>query len=81
MYAFLEGISIALEIERNDIEGIIELNLEKQSYDILIYDNIPGGAGHVKRLANKKAVLESLKISLNKVSQNVVTKTYLVIIV
>lgn len=70
MYALLEGVSDALEIDRNDIDGIIEMNLEEGSYDLLIYDNVPGGAGHVKRLLNKNAVVGSLKSALVKVSQN-----------
>ena len=69
MYAFLEGISIGLGIERNDIEGVLELNLEQHSYDILIYDNVPGGAGHVKRLVEKNAVITSLNAAYVKVSQ------------
>ena len=70
LYAFIEGISIALGIERTDIDGIIELDAEKGSYDILVYDNVPGGAGHVKRLVDKQAIVESLKAALEKVSQN-----------
>ena len=69
MYAFLEGISIGLGIERNDIDGVLELNLEQHSYDILIYDNVPGGAGHVKRLIEKNAVITSLNAAYVKVSQ------------
>lgn len=69
MYAFLEGISIGLGIERNDIDGVLELNLEQYSYDILIYDNVPGGAGHVKRLVEKNAVITSLNAAYVKVSQ------------
>lgn len=69
MYAFLEGISIGLGIERNDIDGVLELNLEQHSYDILIYDNVPGGAGHVKRLVEKNAVITSLNTAYVKVSQ------------
>ncbi len=68
LYAFLEGVSNALEIERNDINGILELNLEWQSYDILLYDNVPGGAGHVKRLLSKEVIIKSLKAALDKVS-------------
>lgn len=70
MYAFLEGISNALGIERNDIDGVLELNLERQSYDMLIYDNVPGGAGHVKRLVDKNAIVKVLKSALEKVTQN-----------
>ena len=70
MYAFLEGISNALGIERNDIDGVLECNLEQHSYDILIYDNVPGGAGHVKRLIDKNSVISSLYSAYSKVSQN-----------
>ncbi len=69
LYAFLEGVSLALDIERNDIDGLLELNLEFQSYDILLYDNVPGGAGHVKRLLSREAIAKSLKTSLEKVSK------------
>ncbi len=68
MYAFLEGISMALGIERTDIDGVLEINLELQSYDILLYDNVPGGAGHVKRLLSREAVVGSLKAALERVS-------------
>lgn len=70
LYAFLEGVSIALEIERKDIDGVLELNSDMQSYDILLYDNVPGGAGHVKRLLSKGAVIRSLKSGLDKVSKD-----------
>ncbi len=69
LYAFLEGVSIALGIERTDIDGVLELNLDMQSYDILLYDNVPGGAGHVKRLLSKDAIVSSLKAGLDKVSK------------
>lgn len=69
LYAFLEGVSIALGIERTDIDGVLEFNLDMQSYDILLYDNVPGGAGHVKRLLSKEAIVGSLKAGLDKVSK------------
>lgn len=70
LYAFLEGVSIALGIERTDIDGVLELNLDMQSYDILLYDNVPGGAGHVKRLLDKEAIIKSLKTALEKISKD-----------
>ena len=69
MYAFLEGVSSALSIERNDIEGVLELNQDQQTFDVLLYDNVPGGAGHVKRLVDKPAIIRALKSALVKVSQ------------
>ena len=69
MYAFIEGISIAFGIERTDIDGILELNRETSSYDVLVYDNVPGGAGHVKRLGGKEDILKVLYAAHAKVSQ------------
>ena len=69
MYAFLEGISNALEIDRNDIDGVLEMNRAEDSFDVLIYDNVPGGAGHVKRLLDGEAIHKVLKAALKKVSQ------------
>ena len=70
LYALLEGISEALEIERFDIDGLLEANSTFNSYDIVLFDNVPGGAGHVKRLMNMNAIVKSLKYGLKKVSQN-----------
>lgn len=69
MYAFLEGISNSLGIERNDIDGVLELNLENKSYDILVFDSVPGGAGHVKRLLDRDSIIQCLEQALIKVSQ------------
>ena len=46
--------------------GRLELNLEWQSYDILLYDNVPGGAGHVKRLLSKEATGIQLRLACDK---------------
>ena len=70
MYALLEGISIAMNIEREDIDGVVKWNYEFESYDILLFDNVPGGAGHVKRLMGKQKIIKSLQIALNKVSKS-----------
>lgn len=70
LYALLEGMSNALGIERRDINGILDFNSLHGDYDILLYDNVPGGAGHVKRLIKESAMIASLKAALNKVSQN-----------
>ena len=70
LYALLEGISAGLEIDRNDIDGIVEMDPELMTYDLLLFDNVPGGAGHVRRLMNKEAFKISLETALSKVSQN-----------
>lgn len=69
LYALLEGISITFSIERKDIDGLITKNKEL-GYDIILFDNVPGGAGHTKRLADKDEFIEALQTAYKKVSQN-----------
>ena len=69
LYALLEGISNALDIERRDIDGLIILD-EIGNYNMIIYDNVPGGAGHVKRLKDSTTVIQALDSALSKVKQN-----------
>ena len=59
LYGLLEGVSKHLSIERSDLSGC--LNYHKGSIDFVLFDNVPGGAGHVKRLVtenNFKEILE-----------------------
>ena len=67
LYAILEGITLAFDIERNDIDGIY---LRQNNQDIFVlFDTVPGGAGHVKRLLNKEEMLKAFKFAYEKVSQ------------
>lgn len=50
LYALLEGASEALGIRRDDIEGTIYPQGSGQPPSLILYDNVPGGAGHVKRV-------------------------------
>jgi len=60
LYAILNGISEALEVERGDIDGCFYFENERNY--LVIFDKVPGGAGHSKRLLNK----ENIEISLKK---------------
>jgi len=50
LYALLEGASSALEIRRNDLNGTLYYQGGQQT--LILYDDVPGGAGHVLRVAN-----------------------------
>ena len=52
LYALLEAASSVLNIERTDIKGCIHKIRYGQSmvYQIILYDAVAGGAGHVRRL-------------------------------
>lgn len=53
LYALLEGASEALSIRRDDLDG----TLYRYTYDLppalVLFDNVPGGAGHVRRIADE----------------------------
>ncbi|NOT60398.1 MAG: DUF1998 domain-containing protein, partial [Acidobacteria bacterium] len=59
-YAFLAGASYALQIERRDLDGVVrpftvgETNDPQSNYsqEIVLFDSVPGGAGHVRNIAD-----------------------------
>lgn len=53
LYALLDGASEAIGIRRNDIEGTFYYHLYGEPLSLIIYDNVPGGAGHVERIYEK----------------------------
>lgn len=54
LYALLQGASKALQIERRDIDGLLYPVKQGTSwhYSLVLYDSVPGGAGHVKAIEN-----------------------------
>lgn len=52
MYAILYAMAEMLNIERKDIKACLSPKLlgNELSYSIIIYDSVPGGAGHSRRL-------------------------------
>lgn len=69
LYSLLEGISTALDIERRDIDGLLVPDEEK-NLNMIIFDNVPGGAGHVKRLKDTNTLTLALKAAIEKVNQH-----------
>lgn len=61
MYALLEGLSVVLDIERNDIKGCLHKVGYNDGlvYSIVLYDAVPGGAGHVRRMATEDGAVFS----------------------
>jgi len=68
LYAIIEGVSEALEIDRQDLDGCLYPTTgDPTSPTLILYDNVPGGAGHVHRIAENIDNLRLiLKVTLNK---------------
>jgi hypothetical protein len=50
VYALLEGASQALSIRRDDLDGTLYVCKSNEPTSLVLFDNVPGGAGHVKRV-------------------------------
>lgn len=61
LYALLEGASEALDIERNDLDGCLYSYAGNPELPALIlFDDVPGGAGHVRRIAKDENTIKSV---------------------
>lgn len=52
LYALIEGASTALEIRRNDLNGTLYHHSWGEPPRLVLYDDVPGGAGHVHRVVD-----------------------------
>ncbi|BCL80053.1 DEAD/DEAH box helicase [Ktedonobacteria bacterium brp13] len=57
IYALLEGAAQALSIRRDDIDGTLYYYGLNQPPALVLFDNVPGGAGHVRRIADEIALV------------------------
>lgn len=53
LYALLEGASETLGIPRDDLDGTLYAYEGGRAPALVLYDNVPGGAGHVRRVADR----------------------------
>jgi len=65
LYAILEGTSQVLGIKRQDLDGC--LYPSEDGIMLILFDNVPGGAGHVKRIIDEENLYEVLKSALARV--------------
>ncbi len=62
LYGLLEGLSLALEVERSDLDGcIFPKEGRTGSPALVLFDDVPGGAGHVRRAADSFVLREILE--------------------
>ncbi len=60
MYALLRATSQVLDIEGTDINGCLYASSGNVQYSIILYDSVPGGAGHIHRIAANESVFQSV---------------------
>jgi superfamily II DNA/RNA helicase len=67
LYAMIDGAAESLGITRTDIDGCLYPEPSKMSY--IIYDTVPGGAGHSKRLCEKEALKKMLECAYERITK------------
>lgn len=77
LYAILDGASEALGIQRSDIHGAYYYQSSGMSPSLIFYDDVPGGAGHVKRIYhNLRPTLEAALDRLERCECGIETSCY-----
>lgn len=70
LYGLLEGACRELEIERQDVDGTLYPYAgNPNSPAIILFDDVPGGAGQVKRIAEEDNFIGVLKQTLEIISK------------
>ncbi|MCL6557578.1 MAG: DUF1998 domain-containing protein, partial [Firmicutes bacterium] len=71
LYALLEGVSSTMQIEREDLDGCLYPMPGNPlgSPALILFDDVPGGAGHVRRLVREESFKEVLRASLNRLQR------------
>lgn len=67
LYSLLEGLSLYLEVDRNELSGCLHGYGEDLGF--VLFDNTPGGAGYVKQLKDEKSFIGMLENSYKVVSE------------
>ena len=50
LYALLVGAANGLGIRRDDLDGTLRYLSQRENPSVVLFDNVPGGAGHVRRI-------------------------------
>ena len=68
LYGLIRGICVELHIEQNEIAGCVQYYYNeltsRENFSMVFYDKTPGGAGHVRRLADPKVMEKVLRSTL-----------------
>ncbi len=69
-YALVEGSADFLEVPSSDLNTTVAYSGDSALPQIILYDNVPGGAGLVARLEDKEILRACLKSAFNRVNGN-----------
>ncbi len=69
-YAMLLGAAEALEVPQTDLNATITGNIGTEEIAIILYDNVPGGAGLVEQLEDQETFARVIRTARRRVQGN-----------
>lgn len=70
LYGLLDGCSEAFDIDRQDLDGVLyNIDGDPTKPTIVLYDDVPGGAGHAHRIAQRDNLLSMLQATLTRLKR------------
>ena len=67
-YAVLEGAALTIGVPTTDLNVTVTFGGDEPVQPIVLYDDVPGGAGLVARLADREILVETLEAAADRVS-------------
>lgn len=67
-YAMLEGAASAIGVPSTDLNATVTFRGDAEVQPIVLYDDVPGGAGLVARLADREVLIGALEAAAERVS-------------
>ncbi|MFQ5612676.1 MAG: DEAD/DEAH box helicase [Anaerolineae bacterium] len=69
LFALLEGASQALGIRRDDLDGTLYRHYGSPIPALVLFDNVPGGAGHVYRIVSEAEMVPTFQSALERIAE------------
>lgn len=66
--AVVEGFAETIDVPTTDLNAIVGVSVSGAPPRIILYDNVPGGAGLVTRMEDTSLLLQALEIAMDRVS-------------
>ena len=67
-YAVAQGAAQTLDVPTTDLSATVRRRPSESDYTVVVYDNVPGGAGLVARLSEISALTDALREARQRVS-------------
>lgn len=77
LFALIRSASFLLQINEDNLGGVIHYEASTATYDLILYDDVPGGAGFVQAVSRKlPEIMDHVRTSIQHCTCDVKTSCY-----